>query len=409
MSYSPKGISYLQRKLNIKRSRVLERYKFYEMKNWAFDFGMSTPPDLRNWNSCIGWCAKAVDALADRLQFKEFRNDNFDMNGIFAVNNPDVLFDSAVLSALISSCCFIYISADENGFPRLQVIDGANATGVLDPITNLLNEGYAVLKRDDKQQPEIEAYFLAGETTYYEKGREPYTVKNNSPYALLVPIINRPDAKREFGHSQISRACMSITGSALRTIKRSEISAEFYSFPQKYITGLSEDAEIDKWKASMSSLLTLTKDEDGDHPILGQFSQQSQTPHLEQLKLFAGLFAGETGLTMDDLGFASSNPSSAEAIKSSHETLRLRATKAQRCFGSGFLNVGYLAACVRDGFAYKREAVYDTKPIWNPVFEPDAAMLSLIGDGCIKINQAVNGFFDKQALEDLTGMSGSNG
>lgn len=104
-------------------------------------------------------------------------------------------------------------------------------------------------------------------------------------------------------------------------------------------------------------------------------------PHLDQLKMFAALFAGETGLTLDDLGFATENPASQEAIKASHENLRLTARKAQRAFGSGFLNVGYLAACLRDDYQYYRNQVYMTTPIWEPVFEPDAAMLSNIGDG----------------------------
>ncbi|MCW1000574.1 hypothetical protein OJ918_11810, partial [Streptococcus anginosus] len=82
---------------------------------------------------------------------------------------------------------------------------------------------------------------------------------------------------------------------------------------------------------------------DGDSPKLGSFPQQSMTPYLEQLRAAASGFAGESGLTLDDLGFPSDNPSSAEAIKASHETLRVTARKAQRCFGSGFLNVGYIA------------------------------------------------------------------
>ncbi len=77
-------------------------------------------------------------------------------------------------------------------------------------------------------------------------------------------------------------------------------------------------------------------------------------PHNDQLKMFASLFAGETGLTLDDLGFATDNPSSAEAIAAAHENLRLTAKKAQRTFGSGFLNVDYLAVCLRDDYSYKR-------------------------------------------------------
>ena len=194
-----------------------------------------------------------------------------------------------------------------------------------------------------------------------------------------------------------------------RTLKRSEISAEFYSFPQKYVLGTSNEAEqLDKWKATISSLLEITKDEDGDKPVVGQFTQQSMSPYTEQLRTFAALFAGETGLTLDDLGFVTDNPSSAEAIKSSHEGLRLAARKAQRTFGSGFLNAGYLAACVRDDFAYQRQQLYLTRPVWEPVFEPDAATLSGIGDAVGKINAVIPGYFGKENLRDLTGIRTEN-
>ena len=405
-----RGIGYLRNKLSLKRTRVLKRYRFYEMKNIVMDLGISTPPDLVGLKLALGWCGKAVDSLADRLVFRDFANDNFDMNGIFAMNNPDVIFDSAVTSALISSCCFIYISLGDNDFPQLQVIDGGNATGIIDPITGLLKEGYAVLERGDDDSPILEAHFVKGVTEYYRKGKwRTQKIPNNAPAPLLVPIIHRPDAKRVFGHSRISRACMSIQSSAVRTVKRSEIAAEFFSFPQKYVTGLSNDAEaMDKWKATMSSLITFTKDEEGDSPSLGQFTQQSMTPHTDQLRMFAALFAGETGLTMDDLGFATENPSSAEAIKAAHENLRLSARKAQRTFGSGLLNVGYLAACLRDNYPYLRNQVYLTKPVWEPIFEPDAATLSSIGDGAIKINQAVPGYFNRDNLRDLTGINASS-
>ncbi len=402
-----RGIEYLRNKLSLKRTRILTRYKFYEMKSFTKDFGISTPPSLMGLKYALGWCGKAVDSLADRLVFREFSNDNFDMNGIYAMNNPDVIFDSAITSALISACCFIYISLGDDEFPQMQVIDGGNATGVIDPITGLLKEGYAVLERDDQDRPVLEAYFTAGATEYFDKrSKEMNTINNNAPAPLLVPIIYRPDAKRVFGHSRISRACMSIQSSAIRTIKRSEIAAEFFSFPQKYVTGLSNDAEkMDKWKATMSSLITFTRDDEGNSPTLGQFTQQSMTPHTDQLKMFASLFAGETGLTMDDLGFATENPSSADAIKASHENLRLAARKAQRTLGSGFLNAGYVAACLRDDYPYYRKQISLTRPVWEPIFEPDASMLSTIGDGAIKVNEAVPGYFGKDNLRELTGIN----
>ena len=399
------GIEYLRQRLGVKQHRVRLRYAYYEMKHTTFDFGISSPPDLRRWMSTLGWCGKAVDSLADRLQFYQFRDDNFDLNTIFQMNNPDTLFDSAILSALISSCCFIYITMDDDDYPRLQVLDGSRATGIIDPFTGLLTEGYAIIEEDANHNPQAEAYLTPGKAEIYRGGKKADEVRYDMDWPLLVPIIYRPDAVRPFGHSRISRACMSIVGSAMRTVKRSEIAAEFYSYPQKYVVGLSDNAErMDKWKATMSAMMTFSKDEDGDVPTLGQFQQQSMTPHTEQLRMFAALFAGETGLTLDDLGFVTDNPSSAEAIKASHETLRLAARKAQRNFGSGFLNAGYLAACLRDGVRYRRQQLYLTRAEWLPIFEPDAAMLSLIGDGVIKLNQAVPGYIDEDRLHSMTGL-----
>jgi len=403
-----KGIEYLRRKLDKKRWRVNVRYKYYEMKNVTRDLGISTPPGLRNWYSVLGWNAKAVDALADRLVFREFADDTFDLNGIYNMNNRDTLFDSAILGALIGSCDFIYIREDEGGNPVLEVIDGANATGIMDPQTGMLTEGYAVLERDEREKPVVEAYFKPHETWVFRDGQEAAELfETIAPYPLLVPIVYRPDAKRPFGHSRISRACMEITASAIRTLKRSEISAEFFSFPQRWVVGTSPDADpLEKWRVTMSSLLEITKDEDGSTPTLGQFAQQSMSPHTEQLRMFASLFAGETGLTMDDMGFPTDNPSSAEAIKAAHENLRLAARKAQRTFATGFINAGYLAACIRDNYEYRRQQIYLTTPKWYPVFEPDAAMLSSIGDGAIKINQAIPGYIDRENLHDMTGIKG---
>lgn len=403
-----KGIDYLRSKLTEKRSRVTLRYKHYEMKNIVMDLGISTPPDLRYWMETLGWCAKAVDSMADRLVFREFEDDNLGMADIYQMNNQDILIDSAILGALISACDFVYISKDDNGV-RLQVIDGSNATGIMDPNTMLLKEGYAVLDRDEYGSPTIEAHFMREATVIYKRGKLDFIYQNPAPYPLLVPFVNRPDARRPFGHSRISRACMSIVSAAVRTAKRSEIAAEFYSYPQKYATGLSQDAEaMDKWKAAMSTMIVFEKDDDGDKPTLGQFQQASMSPHSEQMRMWAGLFAGETGLTLDDLGFPSQNPSSAEAIKSSHETLRLQARKAQRDFSIGLLNTGYVAACVRDDIEYRREMINLTRVKWEPVFEPDAAMLSVIGDGAIKINQSVPGFFGEDNLRDITGIQANS-
>lgn len=400
------GIEFLKNLLIQKRIRIASRYIFYEMKNVTFDFGISTPPELKWWNSCVGWCAKGVDALADRLDFYGFKNDVFGLEEIFQANNKDVLFPSGILGALIASCSFIYVSEDSTGYPRLQIINADDATGIIDSTTGLLNEGYAVLERNIAKQPILEAYFTHEGTSYYRDGKliDQRTYRIKEP--LLVPLIFKPDAKRPFGHSRISRACMSYVGSALRTIKRSEISAEFFSFPQKWMTGVDPDAEeLNKWSAAMSAMMRFSLNEDGqDHVKLGQFSQQSMSPHVDQLKMFASLFAGEVGLTLDDLGFPQSNPSSYDAIKASHENLRLTAKAAHKSFNVGILNAGFLAACIRDNYDYTRQQLAITSPLWLPPFQADVSMLGAIGDAIQKINTSYPEYLTEEKLLELTGI-----
>lgn len=401
------GIDYLRQKLAAKQTRVRLRYDFYDMKTRVAAISSVIPENFEHLMSVLGWCQKSVDVLADRLVFDGFGNDDFYLNELFDMNNRDIFSGSAIKDGLIGSCSFVYISADETGYPRLQAIDGGEATGILDPITYLLTEGFAVLSRDERTDlPVTEAYFTAGNTTIYRYGKPETVIPNSTGHPLLVPMIFKPSAKRPFGHSRITRSNMAVMRSAVRTLWRSEISAEFYSFPQKYITNLdpaSYDA-FDKWKATIASFLYFEKGEDNDHPILGQFQQQSMTPYADQLKMFASVFAGENGLTLDDLGFTTANPTTAEAIKAAHENLRLTAQAAQRSFGTGFINTAYLAACLRDRQKYDRYVFSTLRPEWQPIFTVEPSELGTLGDAVLKIQQAFPDYFTEEKLHRLTGL-----
>lgn len=399
------GLEYLKEKLKSKQRQVKKRYVFYDAHETVRDLGISTPPELRYFMSTLGWCAKGVDSLADRLSFREFKNDSFMFNDIFRANNQDILVDSAILESLIASCSFVFVQATDN-LPKLQVVDAYSATGIIDPVTCLLTEAYAVLEWDKSKTTAIRsAYMTPGRIEFHERGKVTSVTATPYNYIPLVPIVFRPSASRPFGHSRISRACMDYTCSAIRTIKRSEIAAEFFSYPQKYVTGLADDAEpMEKWKATMSSMLTFTKDDDGDHPVLGQFAAQSMTPHLEQLKMFASLFAGEVGLTLDDIGFNMANPSSAEAIKASHDILRLTADKAKTRYGINLLNVGLVAASVLNGKDIDRATIVDVIPSWKPSFAPDIQSLGALGDAVLKLQQAFPNYIDEEKLKELTGI-----
>ena len=337
-----KGLDYLRSKLDSKRSYVLKRYNYYDM-----DDGMDTqildnlPSKLQNQEKYVGWIPRAVDTLVNKLKFNGFGNDDvFNLTKIFNMNNKDVLFKSMFKGALISSCDFVYISKNTDGSVRLAIIDGANGTGILDTSTMLLTEGYAVIERDSKTgNPVEEAYFTEDATYFYRNNEsEPYQVfKNDAPYPLLVPVIYNSDATRPFGRSHITKSLMTYVEDVKTTLVLMSISSLFYSFPQRYALGLNitkrvddddedyededieqteeektqSDKEFDSFKAAVSTMLAIERDRDGNIPTLGQFPQQSMAPYNDQLKTYASLFAGETGMTPDDLGFTTEIPSSA--------------------------------------------------------------------------------------------------
>ena len=116
------------------------------------------------------------------------------------------------------------------------------------------------------------------------------------------------------------------------------------------------------------------------------------------------MFAGETGLTVDDLGTPVDTPTSADAIRASHERLRLITSKAQRTFGTGFINAGYLAVSLRDGIGYDREMIQGVSVRYAPIFALDASQLGAVGDAIMKIQQAFPDYFNAERLQDLVGI-----
>ena len=89
-----KGIPYLRSKLASIRNRVDMRYKQYAMQYHDNMIGITIPANIREqYRAVLGWAAKGVDSLADRLVFREFENDDFQVNEIFQANNTDVFFD----------------------------------------------------------------------------------------------------------------------------------------------------------------------------------------------------------------------------------------------------------------------------------------------------------------------------
>ena len=103
--------------LQAKRARNRVRQNYYDQRVGLKDLGISIPPQLRNIDSVLGWPAKTVDVLADRIRFEKFistqesNTDPFGLNELVAQNDFQEVFAQAASSALINSCAFITLRA----------------------------------------------------------------------------------------------------------------------------------------------------------------------------------------------------------------------------------------------------------------------------------------------------------
>ena len=337
----------------------VRRQKTYDQKDLFADLKISTPPQLRNLEAVLGWGAKTVDVVSDRISFEQFvipgvDDDPYGLADLVVENDFRVEFSQAVTSALTHSCSFGTVTQGFDGEPDTvwQVRSAMQATGLWDRRKRGLKSAMT-FETDD--QGDIERAFVyfpdkSVEVTF-SGGKMSATVMPNLTGRIPVEVFRvKPDLRRPFGRSRITPAVEYFIAGGVRTMVRSEIGAEFFAAPQRYGIGLDEEAfDMDKWNAVMGRFLAVSRDEEGELPQLGQFSQHSMQPHVDHLRMWAAQLSGESSIPMNELGFVSDNPSSDAAIQSQRDPLRLIAEKAIAGFQSALRNLAVTSVMVRDG------------------------------------------------------------
>lgn len=347
-----------------KLTRNKIRYNYYSYKNRLKDFGISIPDKLKDVETVVGWPAKAVDALAVRSRFDGFifeGGDNAVMAEIVKRNRFPRLYQQAARSELINSCSFLTVSAGrDNEAPAIiSAYSCLTAAAEWDRRNKRIAYGLTVIdtKRKDGSDEEEPVWvnLYTDEATWEIKkddlGWTSRKVHHEMGRPLMEPLVFRPSLERPFGVSRINRAVMSITDSAVREALRTEVGAEFYTSPQKYILGADEgllDGK-DKWEAYIGNILAITRDEDGNSPQVGMFSQGSMQPHTEYMRSLAARFSGETSIPISELGVIHDNPASAEAIYAAKESLVCEAEDMNDINGDALCEVAKMALAIAGG------------------------------------------------------------
>lgn len=402
---------------NSKKARNKLRDEYYNSKNKLKDLGISIPPALQKIETVVGWPAKAVDALAVRSRFDGFTfasgDENIELQNVLSQNRFGITISQATHSELINSVSFLTVSRGGKGEPKaiISAYSALNAAALWDYRRKRIKAGLTIvdIKQDrpsDVPEPIWVNLYTDSAVWEIKKDGSVWRARENKHSMgrpMMEPLVYRPTLDRPFGKSRISRAVMSITDSAVRTALRSEVGSEFYTAPQKWILGAEDSlfADKSKWEAYIGSWFAVSKDEDGDKPSVGQFSQGTMQPHTDYMRSLAARFSGETSIPVSELGVIHDNPSSAEAIYASKESLVIEAEALNETNGEALKVVGMMVLAVMQNKPLE-ELTDDEKSI-TPRFK-NPAMPSIVSqaDAVVKMISAIPWIAGSQvALEEL--------
>ncbi|MGV8972903.1 MAG: hypothetical protein ACOH10_11325 [Rhodoglobus sp.] len=338
----------LVRKLNRKQPRNRLRSKYADGKQELIDLGISLPPSMKEIEAVVGWPMKGVNSLSRRNIMQGFTStaaspEDLGLVDLWDTNHLDSKAPRAHTSALIHSCAFGFVTDGdvEVGQPKTLITtrSAINATGNWDAYTESLSEALEIVARDTYGRPTSMVLHFQGRYILIQwDGRNWRGFERRHRFGMLAEALPfQAELDRPFGRSRISRAVMYYTDSGVRTMLRTEVSAEFYNAPQRYALGAGDEAFTNEdgsvateWSVMLGRLLLLSRDEDGNLPQVGQFAQQSMQPNIEQLRSIAMMLAGELSIAVGSLGIIQDNPDSAEAIRARNEDLGIEIEHWQR-------------------------------------------------------------------------------
>lgn len=354
-------------RLSRKTTRNRLRTKYYDAKQTVRHLGISVPPQLETIETVLGWPAKSVDDLEQRIDL-----DGFVLrDGSWADYGLDVIWDEnrlaleasqAHASALKYSVSFVAILAGGTSGPGVIVrpLSALSTIATWDSVRRQVKDALSVTGSDELGDIAEFILFTPEAVVTCAKVKGVWRVTERTAHVLgrtpVAALPFKPDMESPFGTSRISRAVMSITDRAVRSLLRMEVSAEFYSSPQRYVLGADEGAFTGPngeartgWETTLSKLLALQPNDDGENPTVGQFPQMTMQPHMDMVRSDAALFAGETGIPVNSLGIIHDQPASEAAMQTAYLPLVKTAERASVPFGIGWVDVMQMAVQVREG------------------------------------------------------------
>lgn len=322
-----------------KAARNRLRTEYVESKKKLDKIGFSIPENMKDFQVTIGWAAKAVTVPASRI-----RPDGYILaNGSTLLDDLHEATDGyvqmvermAIKASLEHSVSFVFTTPGDTNAGEPEVVVTARtaveATAEVDPRSNKVTAALEIVSHD------LILLYLPGMTLQVELLKSDWIVtrelKGIKGRVLCVPYVWGRSLTRPFGRSRVSRPLMGYIDTGVRTMLRQEVTAEFYSAPQRALLGADESHFMDSQGNRISPLKALLGgiwalpdvwDEDEGklvRPDIKQLVQATMQPHSEMLRTVGLMVSSETTIPVGYLGIIHDNPSSADAILASESDL----------------------------------------------------------------------------------------
>ena len=412
----------LRREIGKHRRSNQRKTNLLESKRRLSLIGFSVPPHMVDFQTPLGWAEKAVTVPAARIYREGFRcsveSSLLDDIGLVFGDQQAIFSETAsVESSLHHGVAFLFLSKGDEFLGEAPVVVAARsalqASAIVDKRSGVVRAALEVVSSSLQvlHVPGCEIALSRGKSGWEVLDRQ-FTRVNS---VMCEPVVWRRSLSRPFGSSRITRPLIGAIERGVRTLLRMEVTAEFFSAPQRALLGASEEhftdesgKPIDIWKAITGGVWALpdTYDEDEDKTVraqLQQLSQASMQPHSEMFNGIVLSAASELSMPISYLGVQHNQPQNEGAIKAEEASMLAEIEQQIRSsYKPTFARVARKAAALMHG-EWSEAMQSDLRDLSARFADPGTPTISARSDAALKyINAFPNG--DPVVAMEMYGM-----
>ena len=374
---------YLSRKLIAQRPEAQRANNYYMGKQSLqfIDPEIARVMEGRIQNLNVNFARLVVDVLESRLQVTGFASRpgaaaDKELWQLWQASNMDEQSQQAHLDALIYGRAFFLGWVDEFGSPVITAESPLQCAIHRDPRSG---KTLAALKRwtDDDgyahalafTQTEIVEFIsrskldmdpLMGVTPLSVTDSYQVLQRQDNPLGVvpMVALVNRPRLQFPDGESELTDV-IPLLDAIGKLSSDMMISAEYSASPRRYVTGLfpndsANEAQVDeiasrikeRWERAHASKFLIAPSEKTQ---FGQFESSSLSNYEGAITMLTAQIAAISALPPSYLSLLNSNPTSADAIRSSEARLTAKAERRMQTWSGAYEELMRLAVTIRDG------------------------------------------------------------